>query len=250
MTDKAVAVFHVRRDFLVRFSSASSLLLLAMVGLAALLLSGCATRGGSVPYDKKSFGVPDAASAMPQPASYRIGPLDTLTIAIFRVPDLSGDVQVNEAGKFTLPLIGEIEAGGKTTDELAAYLKGRLSQRFLQDPEVQVMVKASVSQKVTVEGAVTQPGIYPIAGKTSLLQAVALARGTDEDANPRRVVIFRQIEGKRQAAAFDLVSIRRGQMGDPEVFGNDIIVVDDSKSRSLFNDFLRTIPAISIFRPF
>lgn len=224
--------------------------MLALTVAAALLLSGCAGRGGSVPYDAKSFGRPDAPSVITQPANYRIGPLDTLTIAVFRVPDLSGDVQLNESGRFTLPLIGEIEASGKTTDELAAYLKGRLSQRFLQDPEVQVMVKSSISQKVTVEGAVAQPGIFPIAGKTSLLQAVALARGTNEEANPRRVVIFRQIDGKRQAAAFDLVSIRRGEMNDPEIYGNDIVVVDGSKTRSMFNDVLRSIPAVAIFRPF
>lgn len=250
MTDNAAAIFPVRRDFLERIRSASFMLPLAMIVVAALLLSGCAGRGGSVPYDQKSFGMPDAPSAMSQPATYRIGPLDTLTIAVFRVPDMSGDVQVNEAGRFTLPLVGEMEASGKTTDELAAYLKGRLSERFLQDPEVQVIVKSSVSQKVTVEGAVSQPGIFPIVGKTSLLQAVALARGTNDDANPRRVVIFRQIDGKRQAAAFDLISIRRGEMNDPEVFGNDIVVVDGSKTRSIFKDVISSIPAIAIFRPF
>jgi polysaccharide biosynthesis/export protein len=251
MTDSAVAICGARGGNLARILSGLPTLWIALVLASVLLvLPGCATRGGTVPYDSPGFRAPDAPSAIVQPPDYRIGPLDTLGIAIFRVPDLSGEVQVNEAGKFNLPLIGEVVAGGKTTDELAAHLRDRLSQRFLQDPQVQVSVKNAVSQRVTIEGSVAQPGIYPISGRTSLIQAVALARGTNQDANPRRVVIFRQIDGKRQAAAFDLQSIRRGAMNDPEVYGNDVIVVDGSKSRSIFRDVISSIPAVALFRPF
>ena len=62
----------------------------------------------------------------------------------------------------------------------------------------------------------------------TLMQAVAMARGADENANPKRVAIFRQIKGKRSAAAFDLTSIRKGEMDDPAVYAGDIIVVDGS----------------------
>jgi len=77
-----------------------------------------------------------------------------------------------------------------------------------------------------------------------------MAKGTTEDANPHRVVIFRQINGQRQAAAFDLKSIRRGEMPDAEIFGNDIIVVDGSASKSAFKNIVSTVPLLALFRPF
>ena len=77
-----------------------------------------------------------------------------------------------------------------------------------------------------------------------------MAKGTTDDANPRRVVIFRQINGQRQAAAFDLKSIRRGEMADAPVFGDDIIVIDGSESKSLFKNAIQTIPLLALFRPF
>ena len=80
--------------------------------------------------------------------------------------------------------------------------------------------------------------------------AVALAGGTAEDANPRRVAIFRTIEGKRQAAAFDLADIRRGKADDPAIYAGDIIVVDGSGIKALQKKILTNLPFLSIFRPF
>jgi polysaccharide export outer membrane protein len=82
------------------------------------------------------------------------------------------------------------------------------------------------------------------------MQAVALAGGTAEDANARRVAIFRTIDGKRQAAAFDLVSIRRGEAEDPRVYAGDIVVIDGSSIKSLQKQIMSNLPILSIFRPF
>ena len=104
---------------------------------------------------------------------------------------------------------------------------------------------------VTVDGAVSKGGMYPVLGQISLMQAIALAGGVDETtANPRRVAIFRTIDGKRQAAAFDLVSIRRGEMEDPQVFSGDIIIVDGSKIKETQQIIFRSVPLLNIFRPF
>jgi len=166
------------------------------------------------------------------------------------VPDLSGDLQVDTAGNVTMPLIGNIAAVGKTPNELAAEIKKKLGDKYMNDPEVQVTVKSASSAKITVDGSVTQPGVYALQGRMSLIQAIAMAKGTTEDANPHRVVIFRQINGQRQAAAFDLKSIRRGEMPDAEIFGNDIIVVDGSASKSTFKNIVQTVPLLALFRPF
>lgn len=219
--------------------------------LVPVILIGCSTgRGGSIPYEVKDFGRPDAPVAAAPDVEYRIGALDQLAITVYRVPDLSGELPVDASGKITMPLIGELTAVGKTSAELAGDIKKKLGEKYINNPEVQVIVKSASSARITVDGSVGAPGIYPIAGPTTLLQAIAMAKGTTDDANPRRVVIFRQINGQRQAAAFDLKSIRRGEMADTPVFGDDIVVVDGSSSKSAFKNVLQTIPLLALFRPF
>jgi polysaccharide export outer membrane protein len=112
-----------------------------------------------------------------------------------------------------------------------------------------VAIKESTAHVVTVDGAVTQAGQYPVQGTMSLIQAVAVARGTTQDANPRRVAVFRTIDGTRQAAAFDLTAIRRGEAPDPQVYPGDIIVVDGSRIKEIQKQVLQTIPLIAIFGP-
>jgi len=96
---------------------------------------------------------------------------------------------------------------------------------------------------------VKEGGSFPVAGRVSLIQAIAMAKGTSDDANPRRVAVFRTIGGQRQAAAFDLTSIRRGQSPDPEIYPGDIIVVDGSSVKAAQKQILQTIPLLAIFGP-
>ena len=81
------------------------------------------------------------------------------------------------------------------------------------------------------------------------MQAVAAAGGAREDANIRRVAIFRTIGGQRQAAAFDLQAIRRGEAKDPPVYAGDIVVVDGSGIKALQKQIFQSVPLLSIFRP-
>ncbi len=219
--------------------------------IVPIALVACSTgRGGPVPYEVKNFGRPDAPVAAAPDVEYRIGALDDLSVTVFRVPDLSGELHVDATGKITMPLIGELTAVGKTSGELASEIKQKLGAKYINNPEVQVAVKSATSSRITVDGSVSQPGIYPIAGPTTLIQAVAMAKGVTDDANPRRVVIFRQINGQRQAAAFDLKAIRRGEMPDTPVFGDDIVVIDGSSSKSTFRNIIQTVPLLALFRPF
>ena len=82
------------------------------------------------------------------------------------------------------------------------------------------------SQRVTVDGAVIKPGIFPITGKMSLLQAIALAEGLSKIADPTGVVVFRQVNGQRMAARFDLKQVRGGRTADPNLVAGDIVMVD------------------------
>lgn len=219
-------------------------------GAAAGLTSCADTRGGPIPYNVSDFGVPDPPAAIIADSSYKIAPMDTLSVKVFKMPDLSGDYDVDLAGRISMPLIGEVAAADLTTAEIDQALTRKLGEKYLENPDVSVGLKASTRRVVTVDGAVNKSGSIPAIGPMTLMQAVAAAGGTREDANARRVAVFRTIGGKRQAAAFDLTSIRRGELADPPVYAGDIVVVDGSSVKAAQRQILNSLPIFSVFRPF
>ena len=214
--------------------------------LASPTIVGCASGGAT------SYVVPQSAPASSAIANdYRIGPLDTLTITVFQVADLSlKEVQVDAGGMIAVPLIGSVTAAGKTTAELSSEIALRLKEGYLQSPQVSVIVNEAVSQKVTVDGAVTEPGVFQLKGRTTLMQAVAMAKGPGRNANLKRVAVFRTSAGQRTAAVFDLAAIRAGLAEDPEIYGNDVVVVDASLLKGVLREVVTALPAFSIFRPY
>jgi len=221
------------------------------VAFCGIGLAGCAdSRGGPIPYNVSNFGVPDSPELVPLEAGYKIAPMDTLTVKVFKMPDLSGDYEVDLAGNISMPLVGELRAYDLTTSQLDDSLTHKLGEKYLENPDVSVGIKSSTRRSVTVDGAVSRSGSYPVNGPTTLMQAVAAAGGAREDANIRRVAVFRTIGGQRQAAAFDLQEIRRGQAEDPPVYAGDIIVVDGSAIKAAQKQFFQSFPLLSIFAPF
>ena len=235
----SVALILPRR----RLSAASAL-------AVALLLTACAEgRGGPIPYNV-ALPAPDAPTVVPLETGYRIAPLDKLEVKVLKMADLTGEYNVDLAGNISMPLIGEVRAVNLTTADLDRELTAKLGEKYLENPDVSVGIKESTTRVVTVDGAVREPGAFPTIGPTSLLRAVALAKGVTEDANPRRVAVFRTVGGQRQAAAFDLTAIRRGQMEDPQLYAGDIVVVDGSAIKEGFKRIMQSFPILSIFRPF
>lgn len=176
---------------------------------------------------------------------YLIGPFDKLTIDVFGIEELSKqEVQTDAGGRISFPLAGIIEAAGKTPGELEEEIEGRLRGQYVRDPQVTVNLKETVSQVVTIDGQVREPGLYPVIGKMTLMRAVAVAKGTAEFAKLDDVVIFRTVNGQKMAALYNLKSIRRGLYNDPEVFANDVVVVGDSQARRLFKDALQVAPTL------
>jgi polysaccharide export outer membrane protein len=218
----------------------------------ALLLGACASsnRAAHSANMGKVLPAPDttsASGAYEGATDYRIGAQDLLEISVFGVDELKHQARVNSNGLINAPLVGSVMAGGRTVPELERELAVKYADGYLQNPQVSIFVKEYTSQRVTLEGAVKKPGIYPLTGKTTLLQAVAMAEGLDEFADLEGVVLFRNVNGERKAAAFDLAAVRRGEMADPQVYGDDIIVIERSGSKSAFREFLRTVPALGLF---
>ena len=211
-------------------------------------LAGCASHvAPNVARNPANFTAPDAPDRSAVGQDYRLGALDTVNVNVFQVPDVTGDYQVDPGGDLNMPLIGRVNAQGKTLAELQRTIHDRYGAKYLQNPDVRVEIKQAVSQRITVDGAVNQPGIYPVNGDISLIQAIATAKGTTGDALVSRVVIFRKINGQREAAVFDLRRIRRGEMSDPPVYGNDVVVVDGSRVRQTYRDLISSLPFIGLF---
>lgn len=236
------------------------LLLAGALAVVVMVSVGCTARSGALRAGTaravtatESLPAPDSTSASGAytgVSDYRIGPLDLLEIKVFQVGDMDREIRVNTSGFISLPLIGALQAGGKTVQELEHEIAEKLSQAYLQSPQVSVFVKEFTSQRITLEGAVKKPGIFPITGRTTLLQAVALSEGLDPLADPRTVVVFRTIDGQRMAALFDLVLIRAGEAEDPRIYGDDVIVVEKSGARSAIKSFTDTIRGFVGFRTF
>ena len=237
---------------LVRSPGTGGRLLAATAVGCSLMLAGCQSplakdvASGADAY--KVIPVADTTAARPE---YRIGALDTLDITVFQEPELSlKETKVDAGGVVLMPLIGSVTAEGKTSTELADDVAVRLGQRYLQNPKVSVTVRSAVSQRVSVEGSVNEAGVFEIQGRTSLIEALAMAKGTSRTAALSQVVVFRNTKSGRIAAVFDVNKIRKGNAPDPEILGNDIVVVGFSNLKAGWRDFLGAAPVLGVFRPY
>lgn len=194
-------------------------------------------------------------AALPPPTSldvadtdrpYLIGPLDKLSIDVFRVPELSSkEVQADASGRVSVPLVGSIDAAGKTPGELARIIEAGLRGKYVREPKVTVNVTETVSQVVAVDGEVREPGLYPVVGRMTLMRAVAAAKGNTDLAKLDEVMIFRTVNRQRMVALYNIKAIRRGVYDDPQVFANDMVVVGQSQARRIFKDALQLAPSLT-----
>jgi len=170
-------------------------------------------------------------------AEYRIGANDLLEIDVYGVNDLKRTVRVNATGMVSLPLIGAISLAGKTAQQAEAAIAEKYAEKYLQDPQISVFIREFTTQRVTIEGAVAKPGIYPLTGQITLLRAMALAGGRGELASLDNVKIYRsEPGGKLESQTYDLDEIRSGAVPDPVVLPEDVIVVQRKPARVLLRD--------------
>ena len=190
--------------------------------MAVLLLGGLAacTTVEDAPRGEQAYAI------MPPPPAvgldYRIAPDDVLRIQVYHEPDLSlEDARVDAQGMVRMPLIGAVPVAGLSASEAADVVAGRLGERYLVSPQVSLFVKTAVGRRIALDGEVREPGLYPIEGRLTLSQAVALAKGPTRLAATDQVVVVRRMDGQRQAAKFALGAIRTGAAPDPEILPGD-----------------------------
>ena len=230
----------------------------ALVIAVLLVLQGCAgpsSRPADDSATPSATGAPDtgvskdAASLDPD---YRIGSDDLLEIGVLGVADLSRTVRVNSSGGISMPLIGMIHVAGLTSSEAEALLEKEYEKDYLQNPQISVFIKEFTTQRFTVDGAVSKPGVYPLVGNMTLLRALATAGGKGELADLENVMLFRVAsDGQIEKKHYDVLKIRTGEEPDPLLRRDDMVVVNRNASRvglrdSLFGDILSTLNPFSL----
>jgi len=126
---------------------------------------------------------------------YKIGPQDLLEIAVFGLDEMNKTVRVSEDGNITLPLLGEIEVRDLTKSQLEQKLTRLLEEKYLQDPQVTIFIREYQSKRVSVLGAVSQPGRYELLGRQTLLHMIAQAGGMTNEAGGEIIVVREKVDG-------------------------------------------------------
>lgn len=170
---------------------------------------------------------------------YRLAANDLLEVEVLDAENLKRTVRINAGGFVTMPLIGPVQISGLTQFEAENRIAERYRERYLQNPQVSIFIREVTTERITIEGAVVRPGIFPLVGQLTLLRALAMAGGFAPIANSTEVVIMRTNEqGKRQIAAFDVERIRAGKDDDPVIRADDLIVVQRDNARRILKDSL------------
>ncbi len=235
--------------------------------LCAGLLCMASCAGNSPPSTHTESAMPATTSAMPsvlspeittpvasgQPStmqarptgsarSYLIGVDDLLRVTVFGIEELNLSVRVNAQGQIAMPLIGSVPAAGLTAEALAEDIAARLAKDYLQNPQVTVFIEEFTSQKVTVVGAVKNPGVFPVKGQTTLLQVVAAAGQPTTIAKRGVIKVLRhQPDGRHKIFEYDLDAIIEGRVQDPEVFGEDVVHVETSNVKRTAKEILEFV---------
>src|SRR5690606_2665173 len=154
----------------------------------------------------------------------------------------------NASGDVSLPLIGAVRVAGLTVQEAQRLIADRYEEKYLMAPQVSLFIKEFTTQRIAIEGAVVRPGIYPVMGELTLLRALALSGGFAQYADINQIMVYRNGSGgqAREQFTYDLDKVRSGQVMDPAIRSDDVILVQRNPKRaalrdSLFSDILSTL---------
>ena len=167
-----------------------------------------------------------APAAAPLPAGYVIGPEDVLAILYWKDKDMSTEVAVRPDGRITLPLLNDVQAAGLTPDELRDQLM-KASAKYIEDPNVTVVVKTINSRKVFITGMVAKSGNYPLTAPTTVMQLIAMAGGIQEFADSKNILVVRNENGRPVSYRFNYKEVlkRKNLKQNIELKPGDTVIV-------------------------
>ncbi len=198
---------------------------LALLGLIALAVSTFGQNTGGSSAAQTAPGTDQ--SSKPHDGTYVIGASDMLSINVWKEQDVSRIVPVRSDGKISLPLVGEIQASGRTPLQLEQEITSKL-KTYISDPQVTVMVQESKSQKFNVLGMVAKPGAYPLVSSTTVLDAIALAGGFRDFAKKKSIYVLRKDAlGQPQRVPFNYKDVidGKGAQQNIQLQADDTIIV-------------------------
>jgi polysaccharide export outer membrane protein len=167
-----------------------------------------------------------AAAASPDQDKYLLGPEDALEISVWKEPDLTKQLVVRPDGKITYPLIGEVQAAGKTVKQLQEEVLKRL-EKFVTDAHVTVILLRAQNYKIYVTGKVMRPGEFLTGKPVNVMQAIAMAGGLTPFASPGSIMVLRTIAGKEMVYPFNYKEVAKGQFLEQDriLLPGDVVVV-------------------------
>jgi len=157
---------------------------------------------------------------------YRLQPGDVITVSVWQVVDLQSEVLVRPDGGFSFPLAGEVDAVGKTVEDIRVILAERL-KRYIPSPVVTVAIKTIGGNRIFVVGKVIHAGDFPFSSPLDVMQAIALAGGTTPYAAINDIVILRRQNGQQEALHFHYSDVARGRelAQNIQLLSGDTVVV-------------------------
>ena len=195
--------------------------------IVPLLFVGCASTGAKVadiPADDVK------AQAQPKVSEYILGIGDSLDISIYRNDDLKTSTKISPSGTIMFPLIGEVQAAGKSISAFREELKVRFS-KYLVDPQITISVTTIQSSKIVVLGEVRTPGVYMLDTELTIMDAVAKAGGWTTDAKMSNIILLRNVSGKVETQSLDMeTALTEGSFSQNKPLQrNDVVYVPTKK---------------------
>jgi polysaccharide export outer membrane protein len=211
-----------------RIMAVLTLLVLLSSGALAQSDSGSRPPAPAAATDKQSGDNPGEGSRTAHSdSSYVIGADDVLAINVWKEPDVSRSVPVRSDGKISLPLVGELTAGGQTPLQLEQEITKRLAN-YISEPEVTVIVTDSKSQRINILGMVARPGTYMLTGSATILDAIAMAGGFRDFAKQKQIYVLRaNADGTEKRLTFNYKEVIKGQNPEQNIrlLPRDTVVV-------------------------
>ena len=194
----------------------------AVVALCVVAQWGCAPSAPSTGYEHLNLEIEDRLKTV------GLGAGDVLEVRVYGEPSLTGIHRMADDGSIDFPLVGRVDAKGKTPQQIGDLLADRLREGYLVSPSVSVYVKEYNSRKIFVLGQVKTPGTFSYASGMNVVEAVALAGGFSPTANRDFVVVTRDVDGRETRIPVPVGKISKGLAANLELQSGDIIFVPDT----------------------